>query len=63
MAALADYLDLTASDAQAQFRLLLERRPVQGRQVAFLPVETLLCLAASFSAQRPGGLPGPRCGL
>jgi putative restriction endonuclease len=49
VAALADYLDLTASDAQAQFRMLLERRPVQqGRQVAFLPVETLLCLAASF---------------
>ena len=49
MVALADYLDLTAGDAQAQFRMLLERRPVQqGRQVTFLPVETLLCLAASF---------------
>ena len=49
MAALADYLDLTAGDAQAQFRMLAERRPVrQGRQVTFLPVETLLCLAASF---------------
>ena len=49
MAALADYLDLTAGDAQGQFRMLLERRPVQqGRQVTFLPVETLLCLAASF---------------
>jgi putative restriction endonuclease len=49
VAALADYLDLTAGDAQAQFRMLLERRPVQqGRQVPFFPVETLLCLAASF---------------
>src|ERR1700728_5483998 len=29
--------------------MLLVRRPVsQGRQVAFLPAETLLCLAASF---------------
>jgi putative restriction endonuclease len=46
---LADYLNLTTGDAQAQFRTLLERRPVrQGRQVAFVPVETLLCLAASF---------------
>jgi putative restriction endonuclease len=49
VAALADYLDLTVGDAQAQFRMLLERRPVQqGRQVSFFPVETLLCLAASF---------------
>jgi putative restriction endonuclease len=49
--ALADYLDLTAGDAQAQFRMLLERRPVrENRQVTFLPVETLLCLAASFLA-------------
>jgi putative restriction endonuclease len=49
VAALADYLDLTAGDPQAQFRMLLERHPVrQGRQVAFSPVETLLCLAASF---------------
>jgi hypothetical protein len=49
-----DYLDLTAGDAQAQFRMLLERRPVrQGRQVTFLPVETLLCLAASFLVKPP----------
>jgi putative restriction endonuclease len=49
VAALADYLDLTAGDAQDQFRMLVARRPVQrGRQVPFLPVETLLCLAASF---------------
>jgi putative restriction endonuclease len=49
VAALADYLELTAGQARDQFRLLLVRRPVtQGRQVTFLPVETLLCLAASF---------------
>jgi putative restriction endonuclease len=49
VAALAEYLDLTAEDALTQLRMLLERRPVrQGRQVTFLPVETLLCLAASF---------------
>ena len=49
MTDLADYLELTASQAQQQFRKLLARRPVsQGRQVIFLPTETLLCLAASF---------------
>jgi putative restriction endonuclease len=49
VAALADYLELTAGQAREQFRMLLARRPVaQGRQVAFLPVETLLCLASSF---------------
>jgi putative restriction endonuclease len=45
----ADYLELTVSQAREQFRALLVRRPVSsGRQVTFLPVETLLCLAASF---------------
>lgn len=49
MADLADYLDLTVGQAQDQFRALLARRPVaSGRQVTFLPVEALLCLAASF---------------
>lgn len=49
MADLADYLDLTAGQALDQFRALRSRRPVSsGRQVAFLPAETLLCLAASF---------------
>jgi putative restriction endonuclease len=49
VAALADYLELTESQAREQFRMLLVRRPVlQGRQVTFFPVETLLCLAASF---------------
>jgi putative restriction endonuclease len=58
VAALADYLDLTAGEAQAQFRMLLERRPVrQGSQVTFFPVGTLLCLAASFlvNHRRIGG--------
>jgi putative restriction endonuclease len=49
VADLTDYLDLTVSQAGEQFEELLARRPVPGgRQVAFLPVETLLCLAASF---------------
>jgi putative restriction endonuclease len=49
VADLADYLDLTVGQAREQFRALRERRPVtHGRQVSFLPVETLLCLAASF---------------
>jgi putative restriction endonuclease len=49
VADVADYLELTVSQARDQFRALLVRRPVQsGRQVTFLPVETLLCLAASF---------------
>src|ERR1700733_12982945 len=42
-------MDLTVGQARDQFRMLLARRPVShGRQVTFLPVETLLCLAASF---------------
>src|SRR5262245_16701233 len=49
MADLADYLDLTIGQAREQFRALLSRRPVPGgRPVTFLPVETLLFLAASF---------------
>lgn len=50
MAELADYLDLTPSAARSQFASLAARRPVPAgqRQVPFLPVETLLCLAASF---------------
>src|SRR5215469_7633304 len=49
MTGLADYLELTPGRAREQFRSLLERRPVDaGRQVTFLPAETLLCLAASF---------------
>jgi putative restriction endonuclease len=46
---LADYPELTAAGARAQYRELLRRTPVTiGRQVDFLPIETLLCLAASF---------------
>jgi putative restriction endonuclease len=49
MADLADYLDITPSEARQQFARLLARRPVSaGRQVVFMPVETLLCLAASY---------------
>lgn len=49
MADLADYLQLSVDQARNQFRSLRARRPVtSGRQVTFLPVETLLCLAASF---------------
>src|SRR5690242_10109141 len=49
MAGRADYLDLTVGQAREQYRALLARRPVsRGRQVRFLPTETLLCLAASF---------------
>ncbi len=49
MADLGDYLELTAGQAREQFRVLLARGPVPGgRQVAFVPAETLLCLAASF---------------
>ena len=49
MTNLADYLDISVIRARAQFGELAARRPVQfGRQVIFLPVETLLCLAASF---------------
>ncbi len=49
MADLADYLELTVGQARQQFRELRRRSPVSyGRQVTFLPVETLLCLAASF---------------
>ena len=49
MADLADYMDLTLGQARHQFQELKRRSPVSsGRQVTFLPVETLLCLAASF---------------
>jgi putative restriction endonuclease len=49
VAGLADYLDLTVSQARDQYRALLTRRPVPcGKQVTFQPTETLLCLAASF---------------
>jgi putative restriction endonuclease len=47
---LADYLQLSGVQARDQYQALLARRPVtSGRQVTFLPAETLLCLAASFA--------------
>jgi putative restriction endonuclease len=56
---LNDYLKLTVSQAREQFRVLLSRRPAaEGvRQADFMPVETLLCLAASFRVnhRRYGG--------
>lgn len=47
---LADYLDLGPADARQQFRAILGRAPVADgeRQAIFLPVETLLCFAATF---------------
>jgi putative restriction endonuclease len=49
VADLGSYLELTVGQAREQFRELRLRRPVSvGRQVDFLPAETLLCLAASF---------------
>src|SRR6202161_3280159 len=50
VADLADYLDLTVGQASEQFSALRHRSSVAlgERQVAFTPVETLLCLAASF---------------
>jgi len=49
MADLADYLDMTVGQARGQFQALEARHPVSGgKQDTFAPVETLLCLAASF---------------
>ena len=43
------YLELAVSRAPDQFRALIDRQPADGRrQVDFIPVETLLCLAAAF---------------
>lgn len=56
---LDDYLKLTVSRAREQFKALLGRQPAaEGvRQANFMPVETLLCLAASFRVnhRRYGG--------
>jgi len=55
---LRDYLELTRAQALAQWASMLARRPIEhGQQVDFVPVETLLCLAASFvvSHHRYGG--------
>lgn len=61
MAGLGDYLDLTPDQARAQWQAILARPPrpeTKGfRQVAFTPVETLLCLATMLSVnhRRFGG--------
>ncbi len=46
----SDYLELTVDDARRQWRDVVARRPLPPgvRQVAFVPVETLLCLAAMY---------------
>jgi putative restriction endonuclease len=53
------YLKVTVSEAREQFRdLLVREEAAEGRrQVDFIPVETLLCLAASFQVnhRRYGG--------
>ncbi|WBB91398.1 hypothetical protein [Verrucosispora sp. WMMC514] len=50
----ADYLAITPSAARAQWRSIVVRPwAAEGRrQVAFTPVETLLCLAASLLVDR-----------
>ena len=53
MADLADYLELMVGQARRQFRELRRRSPVSyGRQVTFLPVETLL-LARQYYGRPP----------
>ncbi|MFY1697554.1 HNH endonuclease [Solwaraspora sp. WMMA2101] len=55
---LRDYLDMQRAAAAEQWRSIISRKPViEGRQVAFLPVETLVCLAASLlvNHRRYGG--------
>ena len=50
MRSVADYLGVTVHEARSQWRGILARRPVVAgvRQVDFVPVETLICLAASL---------------
>ena len=53
MAAVTDYLKLSAAQAREQFRDLLARRQVtSGKQGLFRPVETFLCLAAGLVVDR-----------
>jgi len=51
VASAGDYLDITPAQARVQWRSLLARSPrpdtPEFRRVDFLPVETLLCLAAT----------------
>lgn len=61
VAELADYLDITPAQARQQWRAVTLRGPrpsTRGwRQVDFVPIETLLCLAASLvvNHRRYGG--------
>lgn len=61
MSNLADYLDMSDAQALAQWRSVRSRAPrpstARWRQVDFLPVETLLCLAAALAVnhRRYGG--------
>ena len=50
----SDYLDITVDAARTQWRELLARQlpPAGKRQVSFIPIETLLSLAASFVVNR-----------
>lgn len=55
---LGDYLQMTLSGTRELFRELLRRQPLAaGRQVKFLPAETLLCMVAAYvvSLRRYGG--------
>lgn len=48
MYSVEDYLRITLNDARAQWESVARRMPVEsGRQVDFVPVESLLCLFAS----------------
>jgi putative restriction endonuclease len=58
MAVIQDYLEVRTSGAAEQWRAIQQRIPVpSGRQVDFVPVETLMCLAASLivNHRRYGG--------
>lgn len=58
MPTLGDYLEMTPQAAREQWRSIQDRRPATNRrQVNFVPVETLLCLAASLlvNHRRYGG--------
>lgn len=64
MYSLGDYLELTTTEATRQWRSILERTPAIGRQVPFVPIETLLCLAASLliNHRRYGGSTAHKAG-
>ena len=51
--ALRDHLDLSPREAETQWRAIVQRRPVADgeSQVAYVPVETLLCAAAMLAVE------------